>query len=192
MKTTHTLATVFVAALTLAACGSPQVTSTPDAVVTDTKSAEAAISMPSPTPSAAATQAGLGDTITVAGSDAGSKVAVKLNKVIKRAVPADEFTKPDNGSRFFAIEFALQNLGTVVYDDSPSNGTAIIDTEGQQYTPTIADVQGGVEYSSVTVSPGDKRRGLVVFEVPQGAQIQTVQLALDSGFANQTAEWRIR
>ncbi|GAA5043975.1 hypothetical protein HNP84_004528 [Thermocatellispora tengchongensis] len=67
------------------------------------------------------------------------------------------------------------------------------DAEGQQFRPALlAEIGEGVSLGSVTIAEGDTRKGVIVFEVPQSAVIARFQLALDSGFAGQTGEWRTR
>ncbi|MER6829532.1 DUF4352 domain-containing protein [Streptosporangium sp. NPDC000563] len=73
---------------------------------------------------------------------------------------------------------------------SPSNGAMLIDTEGQQYRTTYGDIQEGVSFAgSVTMSSGDSRKGVLVFEVPKTMKIKKLQFALDSGFADHKGEW---
>lgn len=190
MKPIHLLGAAALAAV-LAACGTPEVTTVPDAEA-DISMPSTAAGTPAETASAAPQTAKVGDTITLTGDDPGLKVAVKLNKVLDPAEPADEFFKPKDGERYYAVELIVKNVGTAVYQDSPSNGAVIVDAEGQQYNPTIVDVKGGVAFSSVTVTPGKIRKGLIAFAIPKGAEIDTFQMGLNSGFATQKGEWQTR
>ncbi|WP_394303997.1 DUF4352 domain-containing protein [Sphaerimonospora cavernae] len=111
-------------------------------------------------------------------------------KVFDRATPANEFSKPEAGNRFVAIELRLENKGRAVYDDSPSNGAKLIDDQGQQYRPTFGDVREGVDFrGSVSVASGDMRKGVLVFELPVNVKPAKFQFALNSGFADQKGEW---
>jgi hypothetical protein len=179
-------------AAALTACGTPTVTHTADPG--DTAAKEAAISAPSK--SAAAEQkpsaAKIGNVITLDGAN-GAKIAVKLSRVIPTARSSVEGITAGDGKRFYGVELVLKNQGENAYEDAPMNGAAIIDAEGQQFTPTIVDLQGGVPLNgSVTISPGDVRKGIIGFEVPEDSRIVKLQFALDSGYADQKAEWRIR
>ncbi|GAA2377387.1 DUF4352 domain-containing protein [Nonomuraea africana] len=168
--------------LVLTACGTPTVTSTPDSA-----SATPAASAPS-----AEKAAKVGSTITLQGADEALKVAVKLSKVLTKPAAANEFSTPQDGHRFYAVELVMKNVGTGAYSDSPGNGAYVIDSDDQQYSSTIADVKGGKQFpGTVTISAGDSRRGLVVFEVPKAAKIVKFQFALDSGFADQKGEWTL-
>ncbi|WP_204039338.1 DUF4352 domain-containing protein [Acrocarpospora phusangensis] len=135
--------------------------------------------------------AGVGDTITLHGSDSGLEVAATVVQIFDPATPVSDYIRPDSGARWVAVELLLKNTGTAVYDDSPSNGLNLIDTEGQQYSDTFGDVREGVDLSSITVGPGDSRKGVVVFEVPKGVKLAKLQLALNSGFAREKGEWTI-
>lgn len=190
MRIQHVLAAC-VLCLGVAACGTPTITDTADT----TAEKEAAISKPSQSAEAAEPEpepAKVGSVITLAGAN-DAKIAVKLSKVIPTAKSAAEFINPSAGKRFYGIELVLKNNGQNPYEDAPMNGAKIVDDEGQQYSPTIVDLQGGVPLNgTVTISPGDVRKGLIGFEVPKQAKIVKLQFALDSGYADQKAEWAIR
>lgn len=120
----------------------------------------------------------------------GLQVDVTVTKVELKATPANDFLKPKAGNRFVAIEIKLDNKGQAAYEDSPSNGAVVIDDQGQQYRTTFAEVKEGQAFQgSVTMSSGDSRKGVLVFEVPEGAKLAKLQFALNSGFADQKGEW---
>ncbi|WP_306191300.1 DUF4352 domain-containing protein [Streptomyces sp. MK5] len=142
---------------------------------------------------AAPETAKVGDTLTLKGQDEGSRLDVTLVKVADPAKPADDFTEPESGKRFVGVQFKLVNTGKAAYSDSPSNGAQVADTEGQQFDATIADITAGPSMSSdLRLKPGAKGLGWIVFEVPKGAKVSTVQFTMDSGFADQTGEWKLR
>ncbi|RFU88493.1 DUF4352 domain-containing protein [Streptomyces triticagri] len=133
----------------------------------------------------------VGDTIALKGMEDGSKLDVTVTKVVDNAKAADEFTEPQSGNRFYGVQFKLTNTGSKAYDDSPSNGVKVADAEGQQFDATIADITAGPSMAAgVKLSPGAKGLGWIVFEVPTGSKITTVQFAMDSGFSDQTGEWK--
>ncbi|MEV8637799.1 DUF4352 domain-containing protein [Streptosporangium sp. NPDC051023] len=177
----------------LTACGTPTVTSTPDA---DTAAEEAAISKPSEGESSAGSTkpkpAGIGDAITLTGSDEGLKIAVSVVKVIKNGKAPNEIQNAQAGKRLYGVELVLKNVGTATYDDSPSNGAKVIDSEGQEHDPSLfGEIAGTTQLKSTTIAPGDKRRGVLVFEVPAKAKIERLQFALNSGFADQKGVWAV-
>jgi hypothetical protein len=86
----------------------------------------------------------------------------------------------------------LANQGVAVYSDSPSNGAVLIDGEGQQFRSTLHQVSEGQSFGgSATINVGDSRKGVIVFEVPEGAKLVKFQFGLNSGFAQQKGEWTL-
>ncbi|WP_051367637.1 DUF4352 domain-containing protein [Hamadaea tsunoensis] len=135
---------------------------------------------------------GLGDAITLTGDVEGDVVTVTPLKVANPAAAADDFSGPDAGHKLVGVQFRLQNAGTVTYSDSPDNCATLVDTDGQRFHPTIADIAAGPTFpGSVTMSPGGSALGWIVFEVPSSARPASVQFTPDSGFADDTGEWTL-
>lgn len=182
------ITTAAVIALTGCSAGST-VTDTPKASADATKAATQ--KAPAATP-AAPKIAKVGDVIALTGTEDGSKMDVAVVKVVDPAKSADEFTAPDDGNRWIGVQFQLVNTGSKAYSDSPGNGTQIADAQGQQFTSTFADISAGPSMaSSVNLKPGAKALGWVVFEVPKASKADVVQFTMDSGFADQTEEWKL-
>lgn len=183
------LATITAVALTACSAGST-VTDTPKAKTSSSK--EAAPDTPAEETSAAPTAAKVGDTIALKGTEDGSKLDVTVVKTVDPAKSADEFTTPEDGNRWIGVQFQLVNTGTIAYGDSPGNGTQIADAQGQQFTSTFADITAGPSMASaVTLKPGAKALGWIVFEIPKASKADVVQFGMDSGFAEQTGEWKL-
>jgi hypothetical protein len=170
-----------------------------DAVVTE---ADTTFAVPSSEPATSApakepakqepSTASVGGSITLQGIDPGLKMKVTVAKVVNPATPAQDFSKPKAGNKFVALEIALENAGQAVYSDSPTNGAMLIDGEGQQFRSTFHDVQEGQSFGgTATINTGDSRKGVIVFEVPEGAKLAKFQFALNSGFADQKGEWAL-
>ncbi|MFB4275721.1 DUF4352 domain-containing protein [Nonomuraea sp. MTCD27] len=133
----------------------------------------------------------VGGSITLEGMDPGLKMQVTVTRVVDPAT-GDQFSKPQTGNRLVAVELTLANAGDAVYSDSPTNGAMLIDGEGQQYRTTFRTVQEGQSFGgSATINKGDSRKGVIVFEVPEGAKLAKLQFGLDSGFAKQKGEWTL-
>lgn len=184
------LALAMLLAITVAACGDKEVATTPETSppAQTTTTPEQPSSTPSDTPSVAA----VGDTINLTGQEEGERVAVTVVKVVDPAKPENEFSSPDAGMRFVAVQFRLKNIGTQVVDESPGNGAKIRDTQGQQFNETFADTAAGPGFGgSVTLTPGDTALGFLVFEVPTDSKIDRIQFALASGFARNIGQWRV-
>ncbi|MFD4528612.1 DUF4352 domain-containing protein [Streptomyces sp. NPDC058470] len=179
---------------TAVACSADEkVTTTPvsSAPVQETPATEQPISTQSPTPSPASSAA-VGDTLDLTGNGDGEQLAVTVVKVVDPAGSKNEFSTPEAGTRFVAVQFRLKNTGTAVYDDSPSNGAKVVDAQGQQFDATIEDTTAGPSFpASVTVAPGDTGLGFITFEVPTASKIAKVQFALNSGFSGNTGQWNV-
>ncbi|MFE2317043.1 DUF4352 domain-containing protein [Streptomyces sp. NPDC059441] len=126
------------------------------------------------------------------GTDDGSKLDVTVVKVVDPAKGADEFTTAESGKRFVGVQFRLVNTGTIAYNDSPSNGAQLADKDGQHFESTFGDISAGPSMASeVKLKPGGKALGWIVFEVPKASKVSVVQFGMDSGFAEQTGEWKL-
>ncbi|MGW5971726.1 DUF4352 domain-containing protein [Streptomyces sp. NPDC055186] len=142
--------------------------------------------------SAAPEVAKVGDTLALEGFEKGSKLDVTVVKVADPAKSANEFMEPGDGQRFVGVQFQLVNTGKVAYSDSPSIGAKVADTEGQQFDATFGDITAGPSMASnLRLKPGAKGLGWIVFEVPEAAKVDTVQFTMDTGFADQTGEWKL-
>ncbi|MEV0095112.1 DUF4352 domain-containing protein [Streptomyces sp. NPDC050738] len=180
------------ALLAVSACSSDEVTTraNPSAATTQSplpQSQSPSAPMPSPSHNAR-----VGDTITVTGSGEGEKLDATLKRWLPSAQSADEYSTPQTGKKWVAAQLELKNVGTAVYADSPSNGMQVADTQGQRFEATFADIAAGPSMTSdAKVPPGEKVLGWITFEVPTTSDIVTVQFAMNSGFADQTAQWQV-
>jgi hypothetical protein len=161
-------------------------TSTPTAPPSP-PSSEAPTTTASPTPPAV-----VGDTLNLTGLESSEALAVTLVKVVDPANPENEYSTPQAGKRFVAVQFRLKNTGTAVYSDSPSNGARLIDTQGQQFDASYDDTAAGPGFpGSVAVAPGDTALGYITFEIPAASKVAKVQFAMDSGFSGHTGQWNV-
>jgi len=143
--------------------------------------------------SSASSIARVGSTITLAGNDSGEKMSVTVTRIISHGQPTDQYSTPDPGKRFYAVQFRLANTGSAAYSDSPSNGAAVVDSAGQSYDSTFYDVAGCQSFPGTeNIAAGQSGLGCIVFQVPVAAKITKVQFTLDSGFGPQTGQWDVR
>ena len=136
----------------------------------------------------------LGQALTLYGFQPGEKMSVTLTKVLPGARPGDQFSAPGAGDRLYAVQFKLANTGSAAYNDSPSNGTRIVDSAGKSYSPTfmIDSVTGCPLFAAVAqIAAGGSQQGCLAFQVPATAKITAVRFALDSGLASQTGKWSV-
>jgi len=90
------------------------------------------------------------------------------------------------------IKLRLHNTGSIVYDDCPSNGSALIDAQDQQWTETALGSALKPEFICLKIRPDDKRVGFVTYEVPKRAKLRTFQFGTESGFGPEAGEWSLR
>lgn len=107
--------------------------------------------------------AAVGDTITLHGTDSGLMMDVTLMEVIDPA-KAGRFFGPGKNERLVAVRLRVENVGTLPFSDSPSNGAVLIDTADQGYNASILDSAAGPALGSPKIAPGDARVGLITFE----------------------------
>ncbi|NDZ63576.1 DUF4352 domain-containing protein [Streptomyces cyaneofuscatus] len=184
-----TIATIAATMLfSITACTGDEITTAP----TKTGAADKpAASEPADAPEPAK-DAKVGDTITLKGQEDGEQVDAVLKKIVDPAPPKDEFFSPEDGNRWVAAQFELTNTGTKPYADSPANGAQVADADGQRFPATFADTKAGPSMTSdAKVPPGEKVLGWITFEVPKASKITTVQFGLNSGFADQTGQWKV-
>jgi hypothetical protein len=196
-------------AASLAACGTQTIVRT-TVVRTVTAPAEASaghstsrhqVSLPQAAPAGAATvaaqtpsaarRAGVGDSLPIHGDD-GESLAVTVDQVMD-PLPVGQFDQADSGQRFVGVQITLTNTGAVAYSDSPSNGSTLLSNTDEQASGEV--VTGGPcgndFQSDVKLAPGDSQQGCIPFELPDGQTARTFQFTMDSGFADQTAEWHL-
>ncbi|MFI8104717.1 DUF4352 domain-containing protein [Streptomyces sp. NPDC086023] len=189
MRIHHAVAALTAAALlTLTGCLDTSIKTKPDA---------APVQQPKGGPSAPEGRprtAAIGDTLTLAGNLDGEKVAVTVKRWVDPAKAKDEFIKPAAGHRYVAAQIQLANVGKAPYNDSPTNGAKVADADGQQFNSTITmGTTAGPEFpATVTIAPGGKALGYIVFEVPKASKISMLHFGLNSGFASQIGQWDIK
>lgn len=178
-------ATVIAAVSLTVLAGCKSTTSTVSTTAENSTPASAAAA-----PATSAKAAGIGDSITVTGFNK-EKLTVTLVKVFPDAKGADEFTSPDAGKHFYAVQLRITNAGTAAYSDSPDNSAVVKDASGQQFQTDVSNVTAGQSFGSVNLAPGDNVLGVVVFQIPNGDKLVKFQFTPDSGMGDNTAQWNL-
>jgi hypothetical protein len=134
----------------------------------------------------------LGDPITLKGQEKDSSIQVTAVKYVATVTATDGFSKPEAGNRYAAVQFVVKNTGKVTYDDAPSNGAKVSDSEDQQYDVALLEKSSAGQGlpALLKLAPGGTAKGFLVFEVPTAAKITSVQFSQASGFG-ETAEWKV-
>lgn len=131
----------------------------------------------------------VGDALQLEGFE-GLRMAITLENV-EKGISGGEFDQPPAGTEFVGVNLQLENVGQTTYNDSPSNGATLVDSDDQQYTSTLLTGGQCTGSEQARVAPGDTRSVCIPFEVPQDANLRLFQFALDSGFSEQGGEWRL-
>jgi hypothetical protein len=132
----------------------------------------------------------VGSTIDVGGSKG---LAVTLNQVIDPASGADQYTTPNAGNRFIAVDVKIVNNGTAAFSDDANNDVTLIGTDNQSYTADFDNVSECTNFNSgqYTLAPGESTTGCVVFQVPDAINTAKVQFQTQSGLSQSTGEWLV-
>jgi Domain of unknown function (DUF4352) len=148
-------------------------------------------SAPRTAPSPARDLAEIGQWWELHGMDPNLVMRVTLVQGSDPAPPKDAFFAPGKDARFVALQIRLENVGSVMYSDSPGNGAVIVDADGQQFSESLGagTTLGPTFGAGVRVPPGGSALGYLVFELPKSAKPAVFQFTLDSGFGPETGEW---
>ena len=113
-----------------------------------------------------------------------------LVKFVQTAHSGNSYETPAAGRRYFAIQWRIKNVGTVAYEDSPSNGTTVADASGQQFQSTIVtSISAGEQISSsLKLAPGRTGLGYITYDVATGTKVVTAQFGTNSGMGS-TGDW---
>lgn len=141
---------------------------------------------PEAAPSTASSTVGkLGDTLSLVGIvGLGETIAptadVTLNKFVDDAKAQGPYFDPRNGNRLVAAEFTIVNTGKVTYSDAPYTAPTVVDTAGTAHNGKPGDPTVGESLSiTMTLSPGERATGWVIFDVPKNAKIASVTWQMD-------------
>lgn len=134
----------------------------------------------------------VGDSLTLEGLE-GLRMKVTVLRVID-PLSGGQFDAPQGGNRFVGVKIRLRNVSDLTYDDSPSNGAQLLDGQGEQAQGgyVIGGQCAGDFPSRAKIAPRAKQQGCLVFEMKKGRNPKLFQFALDSGFADENGEWRLR
>jgi len=163
---------------------------TADAPAAGTTAPDSSTPPAAPPPSNPA-KAAVGAPLTLGGIAADTRIEVTLVKV-ETSVTGGEFDAPATGSTYRAAQFRLKNVSRKAYSDFPVNGATMLDVGGRRFEAAIvaSTSAGQLLPDQVKLDPGATALGWILFEVPKGAKIVSVQFAPDSGYGG-AGEWRL-
>jgi len=143
-----------------------------------------------PSPSQSALTGPVGTMYTVISSD-GTSYDVTLQKVVDPVTGTNEFYTPDSGKRFVAAVFRITGRGGTAKDDA-NMLAAVNGSDEQVYQSVVDEVAGYTNFNAgdFNVSPAVSQTGAVVFAVPSGVSVASVQWSAGFG-SDRSATWTV-
>ena len=133
---------------------------------------------------------GIGDTITLTGTNIGVRLRVTPTRVVDAA---DASRPPRDGMRWVGVPLKLQNTGIAVHDDVLGN--ALLRYAPRRAARPVLGVKAGCSHGFddvVRIDVGLRARGCLLFQVPTSARPRQFQLALEQVPAEAGGRWRLR
>ena len=133
---------------------------------------------------------GIGDTITLTGTNVGVRLRTTVTGVDDDVTAA---RPPRAGTRYAGIGLRLVSTGIAVHD-SPLQNALLRYGAGEETPPVLgveADCSNGFD-GTVRIDVGERARGCLLFEVPESARPRELQLALETVPAEAGGRWGLR
>lgn len=86
-----------------------------------------------------------------------------------------QFYKPESGKKLVAVEVIVGNVSGDPITVNPLNAT-LLDSEGFTYQPELGGRDGQI--ATIDLNPGEKARGWIAFEIPEGATAASIKYAI--------------
>ena len=132
---------------------------------------------------------GVGDTITLTGSNIGVRMPVTLTGL---SDPVSASRPPRAGTRYVGVNLRLKNTGIAIMEGELAN--ALLDYgPGRGAKPVLgveAECSNGLQ-AGLRIEDGPPLRGCMLFEVPTGKRPQQLLLALENVPAEAGGRWRL-
>jgi len=108
------------------------------------------------------------------------EMSAKVNKIADPVTPENDFDKPGNGNHFVAVNITMTNLG----DKNLNAGTTCLKVKLDDNTSAREDFASyGQRLDYGTLYKGDTTTGDVVYKVPNGKKIKTIDVKCGYGDA---------
>jgi len=85
--------------------------------------------------------------------------------------------EPESGKKLVAVEIVVGNVSGETLSVNPLNAT-LLDSEGFTYEPELGGREGQIV--TIDLSPGEKARGWIAFEVPEEATVASIKYAVET------------
>lgn len=138
------------------------------------------------------TTAHVGATIDLK-DQSGHAETVTVVKVVNPATGSDQFSQPQAGKTFIAVQLSIKNNSTAAIAPNPDLEVTLIDSNNQSYNPDFGNTIAGCQAfaSTLSIAPADTTTGCVAFQVPSGTIPAKTQYTPSSGFSGSTGQWLI-
>lgn len=100
------------------------------------------------------------------------KAKVTINQIQDDAKSSNSFIQPKAGNRYYALQVTVEAVGGKTVS---SGSWRLRAKDGFEYDQTFISGLEGESLAFGDITPGGKRQGWVVFEIPTGAQVQWVR-----------------
>lgn len=119
--------------------------------------------------------------------------AVKLVGVIDPAQGADQFTTPDAGKRFVAVEISITGKSPGNDSNSADDNLGVVGTNHQVYSADLSSVSECTDFANgqYTVTKDQSETGCVAFQLPTGVNVAQVKYNPNAGFSTNEAIWTL-
>lgn len=179
------------ASIVLAACGSVRtLTSTTTTTTTETVAhnvTRTVTAEPKPvhtaTKAVAAPPDGGGPTLSVKDFN-GNILRVSIAGPIDPAQATDPAVNGAKaGTRLLAFQLMLNNAGPGTVSSDANSDMTVLASDGQDYTASFGSITECTNFAAgdFTIAAGDSQRGCVVFQLPDGINVKSVQFSLGNG-----------
>ena len=106
------------------------------------------------------------------------EMSAKVSKIADPVTPENDFDKPGNGNHFVAVNITMTNLG----DKNLNAGTTCLKVKLDDNTSAREDFASyGQRLDYGTLYKGDTTTGDVVYKVPNGKKIKTIDVKCGYG-----------
>jgi hypothetical protein len=126
--------------------------------------------------------AGVGDAITLHGYEQSLAIEVTVLKVIPNDMTYDKsqysFEAPERGEKYVSVKLRLRNVGSDAYDDSPSNGAVLVDSQDASWDASLSLYTHEPDLGSPKIGPGDAR---VMDHVHSAEESQAEEVPVGAG-----------
>lgn len=114
----------------------------------------------------------------------GNTLDVSADVVADPATPVDAaVANLPARSRLIAVEFTLKGGGPGTVSSDANNDATVIGSDQQAYTASFDPVTDCTNFAqgTFTINPGNTERGCVVYQMPNGVTVNSVQFSLGNG-----------